>query len=90
MRGTSSGCSAILFLIADASLSFISEAAAFVNVTTSISSTLALPSRMILIMRSISTEVLPEPAAADTSTDLSSVFIAFSCSPVNPYAMIIF
>ena len=44
----------------------ISVAAAFVNVTTSISSTLHSRARSCAMMRSTSTRVLPEPAAAAT------------------------
>ena len=86
-RFASSGDSAIFRRIADESLAFISAAAARVNVTISISSTFALPSRMILRILSTRTAVLPDPAAAETRTDLSSVSIALSCSSLNLTAM---
>ena len=53
-------------------------AAAFVNVTTSISSTLHSCARICEMMRATSTRVLPEPAAAATSIFLCRVLMAFS------------
>ena len=63
-----SGSSRSLLSIASPTLVFISAAAAFVKVTTSnlSISTLFFSSVIIFIIRSTSTAVLPEPAAAET------------------------
>ena len=65
-----------------ASLSRISAATAFVNVTISIRS-MSAPSHTSLNIRSTSTAVLPEPAAALTRISLPRASIARSCSSVH-------
>ncbi len=82
---SSSGLSRSILSIASPTLLLISEAAAFVKVTTSslsISTRLFL-SDIICIILSTSTAVLPEPAAADTSIFLSRRLITSSCSLVH-------
>ena len=74
----SSGSLLIAFLI----LSFISAAALFVNVKIR-SSFMWTPFLSLVITRSVSTAVLPEPAPADTIILLPSVLIASSCSFVQ-------
>src|SRR5690606_15735780 len=64
---------------------FISAAAAFVKVATSSLSTSRgrASSAMREMMRSTSTAVLPEPAAAETSSRLPSAATAIHCSSVH-------
>ena len=63
--------------MAFSSLCFISLAAALVNVVIRNLSTSTCSSMMSFLMRSISTVVLPDPAAADTRIFLSLSSIVF-------------
>ena len=67
------------FSMAPMIFSFISEAAALVNVTTRILSISTFSSIMILLTLSTRTAVLPEPAAADTRRSAPLDSIASLC-----------
>ena len=71
------------FLSAFIIFSFISDAAALLNVTISMLSTEMPLSITSCFMRSVSTAVLPDPAAADTSISLPPALIACSCCSVH-------
>ena len=84
-RFSSSGFCSFKLSIARLTRSLISAAAALVNVTTSILSisTGGLSTHILFTIRSTSTAVFPEPAAADTSISLSLKSITFFCSLVH-------
>ena len=84
-RCSSSGYSNSFFSIARRILSFISEAAASVNVTIrSLStSTGGSSSVSIVMIRSTRTAVFPEPAAADTRILRFLSCMTFCCSSVH-------
>ena len=68
-------------------LSFISSAAAFVKVTIKKSFNLCL-FKSLFTIRSTKTEVLPEPALAETTIKSPSTFMALICSGVNFFLFI--
>ena len=79
------GSSSRSFVISSVSRCFISAAAALVNVTIKSRSTSTGFSLLVisLITRSTSTAVLPEPAAAETSTEPPVAVIASCCAGVQ-------
>ena len=80
---SSSGFSSIFLYIAFNTLSLISDAAAFVNVTTNNLSISMFSLIILFIILSTNTAVFPLPAAAATSILLSFSYIACFCSSVH-------
>ena len=80
---TYSGSSSIFLYIAFNTLSLISDAAAFVNVTTNNLSISMFSFIILFIILSTNTAVFPLPAAAATSILLPFSYIACFCSSVH-------
>jgi len=78
-----SGSSSIFLYIAFNTLSLISDAAAFVNVTTNNLSISMFSFIILFIILSTNTAVFPLPAAAATSILLPFSYIACFCSSVH-------